>query len=402
MFEERDSIFEEENQEKLIEQIIAAPDCRIFGISRLDQGIIRSSRNLLIMSTAALTVLAFMLLNPDLATILSVLVLTIALIIYAILSYLNHSHKYFKIFVSELGIAKESIWDRGAIPWDKIEFIEVKYKRKNIDLIVIRVGPKILSYRNSHFATRLTIEIISDYIGGIDNWQIIEDLGEFNEITNSDRFYMKPNLAKSEGQKMLEDILLREWIGNQDFDAGKTQEHPSSKSDKELYELILNDPQCECVLDYGRFNRTISNFKVIGIMFFAAISLVFLGMPSGPFSMILMISGVFLCCFAFYPMVKGYEQFIMSPIGIARYYLGSPEAIEWQHIEFIDFHTEDEIPIPDEFFGNKQRVFCPWHIYKQLISMEMIRRYLPHLDEWKKIKRSDWREGVFRLVRPDE
>ena len=402
MFEERNPIFEEENQKKLVEQIQNAPDCKIFGVSRFDQGIIRRFRNRTIALATVLIVLAFAFLNPDLAIILSILILTITLTIYAILSYLNHSHKYFKVFVSELGIAKESIWDEGAIPWDKIEFIEVKTKGKGIDLIIFRVGSKTLSYRNSHFARRLTIEIISEYIGGIDNWQIVEDLGESNEFTNSERFYMKPDLEKSEGQKKLDEMLLREWIGDQDFDAYMTQEHPSSKSDKELYELVLNDPQCECILDYGRINKILGNFKIIGVIFILAIALTFLSMAGGSFSILIAFTSITLFMMMFYSMFKGYENLVMSPIGIARYYLGSPEAIEWQHIEFIDFHTEDEIPIPDEFFGNKRRVFCPHHIYKQLVSMEMIRNYIPNLDEWKKTKRSDWREGVFRLVRPDE
>ena len=387
---------------KLIEQIQNALDCKIYGVSKINQRTIQGSMAVSLPLAFVFAWIVIVTYDEILTFIFRAIIGIATLVALAILSYLNHSHKYFKTYVSEFGIAKESDWDRGAIPWDKIECIEVKYKRKSIDLIVFRVGSKIISYRNSHFATRLTIEIISEYIGGIDNWQIIEDLGEFNEITSLDIFYMKPDLEKSEGQKRLEEILLREWIGDQDFDANKTKEHPSSKSNEELYELILNDPQCKYVLDYGRFNRIISKFKVIGVLFIASLILMFLGMPSGPVSSILIISGIVLFILAFYPMFKGYEQLIMSPIGIARYYLGSPEALEWQHIEFIDFHTEDEIPIPDEFFGNKRRVFCPWHIYNKLITLDMIRKYLPHLDEWKKTKRSDWKEGVFRLVRIDE
>ena len=109
-------------------------------------------------------------------------------------------------------------------------------------------------------------------------------------------------------------------------------------------------------------------------------------MAGGSFSIFIAITVVVLFMLIFYSAFKGYEKLIMSPIGIARFYFGSPEAIEWQYVEFIDFRTEDEIPIPYEFYGNKQRVFCPENVYKQLLSMDMIRRYLPNLDEWKKTK----------------
>ena len=340
--------------------------------------------------------------HPTLTSIFAVIIGIATLIALAILSYLNHSHNYFKTFVSEFGIAKKSVWDDGAFPWENIEYIEIKNKGEGIDYIIFRVETMTLSYRNSYFVTRLSLEIISEYIGGIDSWHILDDFKELEEEMVNDRVYMKPDFDRSEGQKRFEEIIIREWVGEQDFDAGQTQEQTSAKSDKELYEQILNDHQCECVLDYGRFNRMISNFKAIGAMFIVAIGLTFLGMGGGPFSIFNFIIACTLFMVMLYSLIKGSEQLIMSPIGIARYWFGSPEAIEWQHVEFIDFHTEDEVPIPFEFFGNQRRVFCPQHIYKQLVSMDMIRNYIPNLDEWKKTKRGNWEEGVFRLVRPDE
>jgi len=401
VFEEKDPIFEEENQANLIEQIQNAPDCKIYGVSNINQRTIRGS---MAISLPLAFVFAWIVIATydEILTFIFLAIIGVAtLVALAILSYLNHSHKYFKTYVSEFGIAKQSVWDMGAIPWDKIEFIEIKNKGIDIDYITFRVGLVTLSYRNSYFVTRLSLEIISEYIGGIENWQTVDDFGEFAETTKSDRFYMRPDMDKTEGQKKLEDILLLEWIGEQDFDADQTQEHPSSKSDKELYELIVNDHQCDVIIDDGRFNRIMSSFKAFGLMLIVAISLTFLIMAGGPFSIFIAITVVVLFMLMFYGLLKGYEKLIMSPIGIARFYFGSPEAIEWQYVEFIDFRTEDEILIPYEFFGNKQRVFCPEHVYKQLLTIDMIREYLPNLDEWEKTKRQSWSEGAFRLARPD-
>ena len=402
MFEERDPIFEEENQAKLIEQIQNAPDCKIYGVSKINQRTIQGSMAVSLPLAFVFAWIVIVIYDEILTFIFLAIIGIATLVALAILSYLNHSHNYFKTYVSEFGIAKQSVWDKGAIPWVKIEFIEIKYKRDEIDYITFRVGLVTLGYRNSYFVTRLSLEIISEYIRGIENWQTVDDFGEFAETTESDRFYMKPTFDKAEGQKKLEDILLMEWIGEQDFDMNQTQEHPFSKSENELYELIVNDPQCEVIIDYGRFYRMMSSFKVIGVVFAVAISLTFSMMVAGPFSIFIAITVIALFMLMFYIMFKGHEELVMSPIGITRYFFSSPEAIEWQYIEFIDFRTEDEIPIAFEFFGNKQRVFCPARKYKQLISMDTIRKYLPNLDEWNKTKRSDWTEGTFRLVRPDE
>jgi hypothetical protein len=102
----------------------------------------------------------------------------------------------------------------------------------------------------------------------------------------------------------------------------------------------------------------------------------------------------------FYELFRSDERLFISPIGIVRYYFGSPEALEWQYVEFIDFYSDDETPFPYEFFGNNKRVFCPRHHYRELLSMDHIRQYLPELDQWKKVNQDLWEEGSFRLVRP--
>jgi len=400
--EEWDPIFNEENQTKLIEKIRTDADCKIYGVSKISQRTIKRLMGISLLLAAALILLAAIFYHPILTIVFLTTICIAIVIILGTLSYMNFAHNYYTTFVSSTGIAKKSVWDEGAIPWDKIEYIEVKDKGDGFDYILFRSGTLKLGYRNSHFAIRLSLDIISEYVGGIDTWYILDDFKELEERMVNDRVYMKPDIDRSEGQEKYEEMIMREWEGDQDYDAGQTQEQTSAKPDEELYELILTDPQCECVLDYGRFNRILGSFKIIGVMFFTAIGLIFLSMAGGSFSIFIAIIVIALFILMFYSMLKGYEQLIISPIGISRFLLGSPEAVEWQYVEFIDFHTEDDIIIPFEFFGNQRRIFCPEHIYKQLLTMDMIRKYIPNLDEWKKTKRTHWEEGVFRLVRPDE
>ena len=401
MFEEKDPIFDEENQKKLIEKIQNAPDCMIFGVSRFSQRRIRNSLTVAIMTPIVVILLCFIINNQVFTVVSLMVVLPAVLIICGFLSYLNHSHKYFKTFVSEFGIAKDTKWEDGALPWEKIQYIEIKNKGDDIDLILFRSGSLKLGYRNSHFATRLSLEIISEYVGGIERWHMFDDLKETSETTDFDILYMHPDIDKSEGLKKLEDVHLMEWIGEQDYDADKTREHPSAKSDDVLYTLIMDDPRCECLYDTGRFARVISNFKVTFIMLFVAIAASIGGMFIVQFSGIIYGSVVILFILMFYGMCKSDEKLVMSPIGIARFIFGSPEALEWQHVEYIDLTFEKDILVQVEFFGNKRRIFCPSHRYKEKFSLESIRKYLPHLDDWKKKTRDQWPEDTFRLVRPD-
>ncbi len=91
----------------------------------------------------------------------------------------------------------------------------------------------------------------------------------------------------------------------------------------------------------------------------------------------------------------------MSPLGVARYIFGSPVALEWQHVEYIDVISDETSPLVTEFFGNKRRVFCPDRHYKHLITIDIIRKYISDIDNWEKMKRDQWPEDTFRLIRPD-
>ena len=401
MFEERDPIFEETNQAKLIEQIETAPNCKIYGVSKYNQRTIRISMAISLILALVLCLISVIFYHPILTFIFLAIVCLATLIALAILSYLNFAHNYYKTFVSELGIAKKSVYDEGAIPWDKIEYIEIKTKGGGFDYIIFRSGDKTLGFRNSHFAKRLSLEIISELIGGMDNWYIIDDFEEIAETTKSDKFYMRPDIDKSEGKKKLEEIILREYIGEQEYDASQTQEHISAKHDDELYKLIIADTQRECLKDDGSFLRIISKFSIIGLMFVTGMIAIFYAMTSGPFAFISGMMSIALFFLIFYSFFRGYEKLVLSPIGIARYFFDSPDALEWQHVESIDFHTEDNKILAFEFFGNKRRVFCPPHIYKDLLPIELIRKYITDLDGWNRMKRNSWKEGTFRLIRPD-
>ena len=402
MFEERDTIFEEENQKRLIEQIQNAPDCEIYGINNFNQRSIKQALILTVFVSGLFFIVGLLIYHTIISIIVFVLDIIVTMILLAVLTYLNYSHNYFKTYISMLGIAKNSIWDTGAIPWDKIEYIETKNKGDDIDYIIFRSGSMKIGYRNSHFVTRLSLEIVSEYIGGLDNWFVFDDLKETTETTESDRFYMQPDIDKSEGRKKLEDILLMEWLGEQDFDADKTQEHLSYKSDDELYVLIMEDPRCECLYDAGRFARIIGNFKVTFAMLFVAIAASIAGMFIEPYSVVIYSGVVILFILMFYSMFKSDEKLVLSPIGVARYIFGSPEALEWQHVEYFDLSFEEDILVQLEFFGNKRRIFIPEQRYKGKLSLELVRKYLPDIDEWNKTTRKSWGYGTYRLVRPDE
>ncbi len=401
MFEEKDEIFEEENQKKLIEQIKTSSDCRVFGVSRFKQKTIKIS--MVIEGIVAIMLISYGIVfyQSGISDLFLLLVGFATFIVYLILYYLNFPHNHFKTYVSSLGIAKKSEWDKGAIPWDKIEYIEVKDKRKDIDYIIFRSGPMKLGYRNSHFVTRLSLEIISEYVGVTERWHMFDDLKETSETFDFDILYMHPDIDKSEGLKKLEDVHLMEWIGEQDYDADKTREHPSSKSDAELYQLIMDDPQCECLLDAGKFSRTINKNSVTILMAIVAILTTFYAMSGGLFASLSTIIAIVLFCLIFYGFLKSDEKLIMSPIGVARYYFGRPISIEWQHVEYIDVISDETSPLVTEFFGNKRRVFCPDRHYKHLITIDIIRKYISDIDNWEKMKRDQWPEDTFRLVRPD-
>ena len=136
MFEKQDPIFEAENQKKLIEDIQNASDCQIFGISKYDQRKIRilmRSDIILLLLSIFFGILYY---TPGVTEFVLVGIGVICFVCYIPLYYLNFSHQYFKIYVSSLGIAKKTEWDEGAIPWNKIDCIEVKDKKGEIDYII--------------------------------------------------------------------------------------------------------------------------------------------------------------------------------------------------------------------------------------------------------------------------
>ncbi len=398
-FDEPDSIFQSENQIKLIEQIQSAPDCEIYGVSGYSQESIKKAQiaTIIIIFTVAPILL---ILSPTLLSLVIVIFQIVSAVsAIAVLSYMNFSHNYYKTYVSHLGIAKKSKWDEGAIPWDRIEFLEVKYKGDELDYVIFRSDIK-LGYRNSRFVRRLTWDIISEYLGGLDSWIVIDDI---DEITESDRFYMRPSIEEEQGREKLKKMLLKDYIGEEDFDADQTQEQPSAKSDEVLYDLILNDPQCEVIIKQGRVSKLLSNWKTLLVLMSLTIIATIYRMFNGPFTSFAVVLIVILCVvmlIGVYLTVAGKETLALSPIGIVRHYMGSSEALEWQYVEFIDFDTMDDQIIPFEFFGNKKRILCPRHIYRSKITWDHITEYLPELSEWTRIRRDDWNEDIFRLVRP--
>jgi hypothetical protein len=400
IFEEQDPIFNEENQTRLMQEIKSAPDCEIYGVSKYNQRSIKIGIAGSILSSLILILISIALTDGLFTVMILGVIITGTLVACAILSYMNYSHKYFKTYISSLGISKDSKWDEGALPWEKIEYLEIKEKNNEIDYIRFWSGVCKLGYRNSRFVRRLSLVIINEFLGGLNNWTLVEDI---NEITKSDKFYIRPDIDESTGRQTIKKLLLMEWIGEEDFDADQTQEQPSAKSDEMLYDLILNDPQCEIIIKQGRISKLFSNWKSLLSMLILAILASIYGMFEGPYAPIAFILVVILVIHmligVFFSVTRN-ETLVMSPIGIVRHYLGSPEALEWQYVEFIDFDTVDDQVIPFEFFGNKTRILCPRHIYKSKITWDHIARYLPDLSEWTRTTQYDWGEGIFRLIRP--
>ncbi len=402
LFHENDPVFNEDVQEKLANEIMNSPDCKIYGVSRFSDKYLKSVGILTLVFGSIILILALLFWTQTLSIIILAFDITTITIVSLVVSYLRHAHKYFKIFVSEMGIAKDTEWYGGAFPWEKIEFIEVKYKRDEIDFILFRAGLKKMGYRSSHLANRLTLDIISEYIGGIQNWKVVNDFGEASEMVDSDVYYMNPEMDQTEGEKRLEDIIVMEWIGEQDFDAYKTHEQTSNMSDEDLYVLIQDDPRCECLSDSGNLARFAIKSKyvlfVIIVSFGGSIAGLFLVSYTG----IIFSSIAIMYALIFYGLCKGDEKLVMSPIGIARFTYGSPEALEWQHVEYVDLQFEEGKLVQLEFFGNQRRIYCPSHRYKDKFTMNMIQAYLPHLDSWEKKTRNHWGPNHYRLVRPKE
>ena len=402
MLEENDPVFNEDNQKELTNKIMNSPDCRIYGVSRFSDNTLKNVGILAVVLGVVDIIILMLLYIPTISIVIIALDIIILIILSLIVSYLRHAHKYFKIFVSEYGVAKDSEWYGGAIPWEKLEYIEVKNKRNRIDFIHFRSGLKKIGYRSSFLATRLSLDVVSEYIGGLENWYIVDEFGEASELAKSDVYYMNPEIDRTEGQKRLEDIILMEWIGEQEFDAYKTEEQISYKSDEQLYVLIQEDPRCESLRDSGNFSRFVGKNKCVVFMFFLAIASTFSAMFLIPYSGLIFAFVIFLFILMFYGMCKGDEKLVMSPIGIARFIFGSPEALEWQHIEYIDLSFEEDKLVQAEFFGNQRRIFLPRHRYKDKITMNKIRAYLPEIDTWEKKTRTHWGPDSYRLVRPKE
>jgi hypothetical protein len=343
VFEEKDKIFEEENQKKLIEQIKTSSDCRIFGASRFIEG----------------------------------------------------------TYVSESGIARETKWRKVAIPWENIEYIEIKDKGSDIDYIIFRSGTISLTCTNSSSANKLSLDIVSEYVGEIERWPVFDDLKETAETTDSDRIYMRPDIDRTTGRTRLEAILLRECIGEVDFDVYSTQEQTSARSDEEIFERIMNDPQCECLFDCGNLARFIGSNKVVHVMLIVAVAASIGGMLLMPYTVLLYSIAGIMFALMFYGLIKGGEKLVISPIGIARFIFGNPEAIEWQYIEYINLQFDEDILVRAEFFGNRRRIVCADYTSKHLVSMDLIRKYIYDIDEWKKTERKSLGEGEYRIIRPE-
>ncbi len=343
MFEERDPIFEEENQKKLIEQIKTSSDCRIFGASRFIEG----------------------------------------------------------TYVSESGIARETKWRKVAIPWENIEYIEIKDKGSDIDYIIFRSGTISLTCTNSSSANKLSLDIVSEYVGEIEGWPVFDDLKETAETTDSDRIYMRPDIDRSTGRTRLEAILLRECIGAVDFDVYSTQEQTSARSDEEIYERIMNDPQCEYFVESGTFAKVINNWKVTLALFCVAFAVGVLPIFFQPYHFLNYGISFLLFVLMFYGLCTSDEKIVISPIGIGRYRRGNREAIEWQYIEFIDILFDEDIPVVAEFYGNIRRIVIVNRTSKHPVSMDLIRKYINDVDEWNKTELKSWKEGAYRFRRPE-
>jgi hypothetical protein len=165
--------------------------------------------------------------------------------------------------------------------------------------------------------------------------------------------------------------------------------------------LILDDPQLVIIRNTGWFTRQLGKFKVSILFMILAIALSFVAMIAGPFTFLVM--GVALICYMliFHGLFRSDERLYISPIGIVRFYFGSPEGLEWKYVEFIDFHADGDKPVPYEFFGNGKRIFCPRKYYNELLSLDHILQYLSDLDEWKKVNQDMWGDESFRLIRPE-
>lgn len=343
MFEEKDPVFEEENQKILIEQIKTSSDCRIFGASRFIDG----------------------------------------------------------TYVSESGIARETKWKKVAIPWENIEYIEIKDKGPDIDYIIFRSGTISLTCTNSSSANKLSLDIVSEYVGEIERWHVFNDLKETAETTDSDRIYMRPDIDRSTGRTRLEAILLRECIGAVDFDVYSTQEQTSARPDEEIYERIMNDPQCEYFVDSGTFARVINNWKVTLALFGVAFAAVMLEIFFQSYLYLIYGISFLLFVLMFSRLCKSDEKIVISTIGIGRYRRGNREAIEWQYIEFIDLIFDEDVLVIAQFYGNIRRIVIENRTSKHPISMELIRKYINDVDEWNKTELKSWEEGAYRFRRPE-
>lgn len=381
-----------------MDRVKNTPDVIVYGTSSFSQEKIVWSRRIVIIISILIIIIALVLDWNYISWFTIAFVSILAVILYAILSYLNWSHNYFKLYVSNLGIANETKWVTGAMTWDQIEIVEVKLKHGKIDYILLRCGMERLGTRSSFFARQLTLEVVSEKLGGIEAWHLFEDI---NDTTDADIFYARPDMSRTEAKEKIEDLLLFEWIGEQDYDAEQTQEHITSRSDDELYELIIDDPKCVWIKDSSRLTRMTNNIKVQLILFITPIVLLFSAMSQNSYGFFYVIIAIVLLILLFHSFLKFDERLIISPIGIVRYIWGSPEAIEWQHIEFIDLVLEENEITQAEFYGNKRRIFCPSHAYRGRFTIDIIRNYIPDFDNWNRIRKERWEEEQVRFVRPE-
>jgi len=197
---------------------------------------------------------------------------------------------------------------------------------------------------------------------------------------------------------------------DEDFGHLRTKKYVGSLSSKQLVKRIEEDPNNEAYPQTADTvtNLTITFFVVLGITGIGVITTIFSGnISSVDLFAFIFLMGVFfglffLCGGCFYALQVRTEKMLVSSEGVGIKWKYGDEAIAWQHIAYLHIWWSKGKISKVKFAGNRRRFWHrnPW--FGKRFSLEILKRYLPDVDNWEVIRKEDWHEGVYRYTRPDD
>ncbi|MDF1538463.1 MAG: hypothetical protein P1Q69_06135 [Candidatus Thorarchaeota archaeon] len=411
---------------RLYDSIERDPNHRVFGTPNLPRSKVKAIGALIIAVAFTITfpvTLYFLIINPHLLGPLFpiIVIVTVILVLCPILG-IHAGYNYDRIILNDVGVGEEieyvslngrpaGLFEYYAIAWKDVEAIEVKQKGDKVAHIKIRGIGRTVTTNMGRWNNNLTLEIVQEYLPKFLTWPTRLRVGEKHAVV-----YYKPE--RKDARKMYEiqpeeyesEEEIIEAIGMQDFETYyKTAERPNSLTPEALFEKIDNEPMAERLIDKPRLRWMAQHqglsciiFIIIftGILYFAFSG--FLGREiSSMLGFMLMGLGTLYFTLFMLSICWGGKKLILNEIGIGKYSAIITQAIEWEHVDFIDITFDEGMIVGIQFFGNQRTLFFNQKKSAILFTLDMLQEHIPDFQEWMKSNKEEWGEETTRYTRPE-